>query len=132
MTKYEQQYKLLCKECADCREDNACGVIALAVVADVDFGTALVAMSKYGRKLGNGVPMPLVIHVLKYEFGITMDWQVVSNGLSAKQALDRHIAYEDVGMVEVRGHVFTFKDGQAIDTSENLSLDCMCLFRIHR
>ncbi|KKM75252.1 hypothetical protein LCGC14_1392120 [marine sediment metagenome] len=130
MTKYEQQYRKLCHQCQNMQEDNACSVIALAVVAGCDFVAAYVSMANHGRKPGKGTTMMQLLNALERDFGIEMECMDIRGEDSAKAALDKHVSRSDIGIVEVRQHVIVYKEGQAIDNKANLAREPLFLFRI--
>ena len=132
MTRYEQQYKRLCEQCCLMQERNACSVMALAVVADCDFDTALQSLALHGRELGQGTAMVNVLNALERDFGIMMECRLIDKEVSAKDALDKYVSHTDTGIVEVDSHVFAFKDGLAIDTPTNMARSPRYLFRIKR
>ncbi len=130
MTKYEQQYRKLRDQCRHMQEENACSVIALAIVADCEFDTALHSLVRHGRKLGQGTLMVNVLKALERDFGITMECMSILSEESACAALDKYVGYGDIGIVEVEEHVFAYKYGEVIDSKSNMAQRPLYLFRI--
>ena len=130
MTKYEQQYQKLRDQCRHMQEYNACSVVALAVVADCDFDTALKSLALHGRELGQGTLMVNVLNALERDFGITMECMPIFSEESACAALDKYAGHDDIGIVEVEHHVLAYKYGQTIDSRSNMDRRPRYLFRI--
>lgn len=93
-------------------EDNDCTVHALAIVTDVDYGTAHAELTKQGRQKGRGCNQFKWLPAVN-ELGYV--WREVTGHFEGKtmNSLERELPKGEKFLITIRGHIIAF-DGNAI------------------
>jgi hypothetical protein len=126
---YVERIKALWKD-ADARSDrNACGVVAVGIIADCTYAEAYATLQACGRRKSKGCYVSQLVAALKL-FGITMESVRPRFGTPVKEALETYCRATDVGMVVMSGHVASYACGTIADSKDTLTAATLELYRI--